>query len=602
MEALKKTALILKNTLFKDKYFVFLSVFFFIFLTLYRGRFGSIIIDCGREAYIPYAMADLGKVLFKDIVCIYGPVPYYLNALFVKLFGAALNTMYFIGALLSYIFLFGIYNLANRFLKAHLTFIYCLIILFVCILNPSISNYIFPYSYAIVYALVFAVFHLVFLFKFVDETALRNLDCKNLCISALFLALCLLSKLDFIPCALPFLLTMFKYRKNLALKNFGAILFSFSVPFFILLSILIFQKVSLQNLIFNFKMISNMAHSPSLKYFYTVCTGYFFDFKKTFMFVPQFLSLALIFIVSGFLGYFASGIKKTPFRFFVYSAIILISAGLFFHFELIRYIFLYMPLIVLGFLVLKFLKYIFFTCKKFKNPSAALSDNGIIIYSFILFSLLFSLKTLFGLFHELYGGFYLPFILLSFLIIISLIFKNYFAIVSEMLKTSGIIIIFIFIVQNFLIFFGVNAVSVNTPAGTIFTEKPFADSFNTAIKFLKNNLHEEDEILPLPEGLMLNFVFKNDYKFFNTSFTPLDFDAYGEDYLVHRLLLNKPRYIIWFLRSYEDYGKTFLCKDFGQEFCRVLNENYILKSLQNKDETTFLNPQTVRIFERKNND
>ena len=106
MENLKKIPSAIINALKSvDKYFIILSVFFFVFLILYWGRFGDPVIDCGREAYIPYAMTDLGKVLFKDIICIYGPVPYYLNALIVKFLGANLNTMYLIGAFLSYIFL-----------------------------------------------------------------------------------------------------------------------------------------------------------------------------------------------------------------------------------------------------------------------------------------------------------------------------------------------------------------------------------------------------------------------------------------------------------------------------------------------------------------
>lgn len=600
METLKKTISSLKNSCITDKKFIYLLLIFFVFLFIYWGRFGDFIVDCGREAYIPYAMADLNKVLFKDIICIYGPVPYYLNAVIVKLFGASLNTMYFIGVFLSCIFLFGLYDFAKCFLKEYLTFIYSLIILFVCILNPSISNYIFPYSYAIVYALVFAVFHLIFMFKFVTSAERSDSRApKYLCISAFFISLCLLSKLDFLPCILPLLLITFKYRKTLDFKAFIRVLISFLIPFFIVVFILIFQKVSLQNLIFNFKMISNMAHSPSLEYFYTVCTGYFFDFKKTFMFVPQFLSLSLILLIAGISGYFVSKINNNLFKIFAYFLIGFTTLALFFRFELVRYTFLYLPLLVFIFFILKC---IIFAFKKFKKPMLAVSGDDTIMYFFILFSILFSLKTLFGLFHELYGVFYLPFILLSFMISVVLIFKHHKIIIGHVFEKVGIIIIFLFSIQNFLLFFGEKTAPVKTPAGIIYTENFSANAYNRAFDFLQKSVKPDETILVLPEGLIYNFILKKESLFFNTSFTPLDFDAYGDKYLARELLLYKPKYIIWVLRSYEDYGKTFLCKDFGQKFCKVLYENYKLNPLYDEETSAFLNHRIVRIFERKDDE
>jgi len=600
MENLKKTVARLYSVFKKDKYFIFLSLSFFIFLALYWGKFGDPVIDCGREAYIPFAMADLGKVLFKDIICIYGPVPYYLNAFIVKLFGANFNTCYLIGVMLSYLFLFGIYNLAKRFLNANLACLYGFIILFVCVLNPSISNFIFPYSYAIVYSLVFAVFHLIFLFKFIDSVSFRAPDYKKLCVSALFLALCLLSKLDFIPCILPFLIILAVYRKVLSPRVFAKICLSFLIPFFAVILILIFQHVTFQNLIFNFKMISNMAHSPSLQYFYTVCTGYFFDFKKTFMFIPKFLLLSLIFIITGILGYFTFKIKNTFLKISTVFIISIFFAAVLFVLNLVRYIFLYLPLLILTFFIIKIF---IFGFKKFKTPETRFSCSDVEIYSFILFSILFSLKTLFGLFHELYGTFYLPFVLLSFLIIILIIIKNHKPLAIEAIKTISIVIIAVFALQNFLIFFTVKNTPLKTPSGVIYMEKPLAASMDNAIKYLKADLKENDTVLVLPEGLIINFILKKESPFYNTSFTPLDFDAYGEEYLIENLSNSVPKYLLIFKRNYNDYGKNFICEDFGQKFCEKIDEIYDKNDILNdKSVETPSDSYLIRIFERKDND
>lgn len=602
MENLKKIPSAIINVLKSvDKYFIILSVFFFVFLILYWGRFGDPVIDCGREAYIPYAMADLGKVLFKDIICIYGPVPYYLNALIVKFLGTNLNTMYLIGAFLSYIFLFGIYNLAKRFIGAGLAFIFSGIIIFCCILNTSISNYIFPYSYAIVYSLVFAAFHLVFMYKFIDiASSAGNAGCKNLCISAFFLSLCLLSKLDFLPCVIPFLIILFLYRKKLNCRAFAMILVSFLSSFLFVAIILLLQKVSLQNLIFNFKMISNMAHSPSLEYFYSVCTGYFFEFKKTFMFVKEFLLSSAILLLAGILGNFALKIKNNFLSICISFAICTFAAYIILVLNLLRYIFLYIPLLVSVFLVVKCIIYI---VKKYKNSSIKIPNNDIIKYSFILFSVLFSLKSLFGLFHELYGTFYLPFILLSFIIIILLVFRKNQPQAAGIFKIIGTTVIFLFIFQNFIVFNLAKNTPVKSKQGVIYTEKTIATSLNFAINFLEANLKKDETLLVLPEGLFVNFILKKDYPYYNTSFTPLDFDAYGEKYLTEHLLANQPNYIVFLSRSYQDYNKTFICTDFGVEFCNVVFENYTLKTQFGSNTFTKLQKEPlIQIFERKDDD
>lgn len=601
MEVLKKTGEILK----KSGYFGILSLIFFTALIFLWGRFGDPVIDCGREAYIPYAMADLGKVLFKDIVCIYGPVPYYLNAFIVKLFGPSLNTMQAIGALLSYIFVLGYFCLSKRFIGAPFAFGLTVLIIFSCILTPSISNFIFPYSYAIVCALVFAVFHLIFLFKFVDctasdtgENALKSGGKTSLYLSfsAFFLSLCLLSKFDFLPCVLPFLIILFLFRKSLKLRDCALSFLAFLIPFGAVFLIFLIQKVSIEDLTFNFKMISNMAYSPSLQYFYTVCTGYFFEFKKTFMFVPKFLVSSFFVILAGVLGYFADkkiGNKALYAGFFILSFVIL--GAFYLSFGLFRYIFLYLPLLVFLFFIASVAKFIL---KKAKDPSLSVFMAGIKIYTLILFSIFFSLKTLFGLFHELYGVYYLPFIALSFVIIIFILCPERFKTFAEAaFPWSAGFIIFLFILSNSIAFFGVKSVPVKTPAGTIYTTSPY---LNNVISFLKSDMKENDSVLVLPEGLFVNFALHKEHNFFNTSFTPLDFDAYSEDYLINKVSANAPKYLVIIKRDYSDYGKSFICEDFGQKFCAKINELYKNKNLINDEFASVSGHKPViAVFKRK---
>lgn len=571
---------VLKN----NRFLIFLTLIYIVFLIIFWGRFGDPVIDCGREAYIPYAMGFLDKILFKDIICIYGPVPYYLNAILLRFFGTSLNAVWAIGAILAYIFLFGYFKLAKRLMGALAAFCISLLILFCCIFSASISNFIFPYSFAIVYALVFAVFHMYSLVKFIDTK-----KSVYLYISAFLIALCVLSKLDFLPCIIVLPVLAFVYKKNISFKTALCTLFSFIAPFIALFIIFLIQKVSFSDLAFNFKMISNMAHSPSLQYFYNVCTGYFFKFNKTFMFVPRFIGVLAVSFFTVLSAAFVSKIKNNWLKYPLYSAIILVCAFVL-RICFFRYIFLYLPLLLLVFVIFKGAFFLFKNTKK-------LNDADICIYTILVFSLLFSLKSLFGLFHELYGTFYIPFILLSACMVLLSLFKKYDAFLNSGFLVFLLSVSLLFLFDNSVNFLGVKNFPVKTPAGTFYTTKSMADYFNRAIWFLEENLSPDDTFVLMPEGLLLNFVLKNNYPYFNTSFTPLDFDAYGENYLAEQFLANKPKYLLVLSRYYGDYGKSFMCQDFGGKLCNEIIEKYSFKIMITSNPPESFN--SIRIFERK---
>ena len=55
-----------------------ISIIFLVFLIcsyFLWGYFGSLLYDCGREAYLPQLILE-GKILFKDIFGMYNPLSY----------------------------------------------------------------------------------------------------------------------------------------------------------------------------------------------------------------------------------------------------------------------------------------------------------------------------------------------------------------------------------------------------------------------------------------------------------------------------------------------------------------------------------------------
>lgn len=111
------------------------------------GHWGDFQIDSGRELYVPAEIAK-GKMLFRDLWYMYGPLAPYLKALLFRIFGVQLTVLYAFGLALTIGFALVTFEIARRF---HLGFVGSMVpSLFFLIeaFYPFIRNFVFPYSYA----------------------------------------------------------------------------------------------------------------------------------------------------------------------------------------------------------------------------------------------------------------------------------------------------------------------------------------------------------------------------------------------------------------------------------------------------------------------
>ena len=138
------------KSIFENEKFplILLTVAFFALLALYWGHLGSPLIDCGREAYLPWAITK-GEVLYKDLLCIYAPLSYLINAFAYKSLGANLNSLWIFGAIFAYGILLAFYFIAREFLNKPLSTLLGLYLIVNCVFSFGIFNYVFPYAYAI---------------------------------------------------------------------------------------------------------------------------------------------------------------------------------------------------------------------------------------------------------------------------------------------------------------------------------------------------------------------------------------------------------------------------------------------------------------------
>jgi len=62
------------------------------------ATWGWLTADCGREMYVPAVLSE-GKVLYKDIWYLYGPLAPYFNSFLFRIFGVHLSVLYWAGSL-----------------------------------------------------------------------------------------------------------------------------------------------------------------------------------------------------------------------------------------------------------------------------------------------------------------------------------------------------------------------------------------------------------------------------------------------------------------------------------------------------------------------
>lgn len=111
------------------------------------GHWGDFQIDNGRELYIPAAILK-GKLLYRDLWYMYGPLAPYLKALLFRVFGVHLTVLYIFGLVLTIGTALLTFEIGRVFRLGPLTSAVPALFFLVEAFYPFIRNFIFPYSYA----------------------------------------------------------------------------------------------------------------------------------------------------------------------------------------------------------------------------------------------------------------------------------------------------------------------------------------------------------------------------------------------------------------------------------------------------------------------
>jgi hypothetical protein len=137
------------------------------------AHWGDIQVDCGREVYVPYQILR-GKLLYRDLWYPYGPLEPYVSALLLKLFGEHLSVLYFLGLALAIGCALVLFEV-GKMLAGRAVGLAAALALLLQGFQPSIFNYIFPYTYSASMGLLFALLCLVLTLRHVLGRPRHNL-------------------------------------------------------------------------------------------------------------------------------------------------------------------------------------------------------------------------------------------------------------------------------------------------------------------------------------------------------------------------------------------------------------------------------------------
>jgi|GEM_PF-6437714 len=271
-----------------DKSVILLLVLiFFAVLPFFYFKQGLLLIDTGREFYIPQQMLN-GGVLFKDIFNIYGALSYQINALLFLIFEQKLSVLYLAGIFNSLLIIITLYFLAREFFNKSISFLFSIFIMSALVFSVFLYNSNLTYCFAIVYALSSFLLSLLFLIKYT-----KNENAVYAYLSAFFAGISFAHKYEFI---FYFMLLPY-FMRSLGIKNMLKAFLCFAAAPAASYGMLLIQGLNFNDIKISAELICSLVSAPIVKkFFYGLSlTAYHNGIFSIFAVIPV-LNIILLFL------------------------------------------------------------------------------------------------------------------------------------------------------------------------------------------------------------------------------------------------------------------------------------------------------------------
>jgi len=186
---------------------LWIGAVYLLLIALSWKRWANPIVDCGREMYVPWQIAE-GKMLYRDLFFLYGPLVPYLHALLFKVFGIHLHVLYAVGLGLVAVQTTLVFVIARRVLEPAVAILAGVMFLIQFAIRPTLGNLVFPYSFNAAYASALNLAALWLVLRHREGRPGQPLSLAGVCVG-----LSLLSKPELGLAALAFLVCYLAFRR-----------------------------------------------------------------------------------------------------------------------------------------------------------------------------------------------------------------------------------------------------------------------------------------------------------------------------------------------------------------------------------------------------
>ena len=578
-----------KNQIFR----ITLIVLFVAFVVFSWGHWGHVTSDSFREAIIPESMID-GKILYRDILNLYPPFAYQVNALLFKIFGCNLNVLYVAGIACSATVLTVLYKLVTKYSSETTAFVTTLTVMELFTFRICIKNsaaWFFPYSYSFLYAFTFC-FVAICLYLLMKKSEDKN-NFSKMAVISLLIGFSVACKWDFLLIAL---LSLFEAVKNKSFKQFVAFLGLMLLPSLLSFGLYLIFGGTILDLQNQVKFLSDFSHSPSViafnKYFMpqSITPSVFHSLSVSlWLFAEQFAVILLYFwiVVSVFKKLSDKPVLKA------FSIVVLLLIG---------WIFIFQPFSVSQFQKaglndnIVFVPYLLavwaiaaFGYKFYKKQKFSECEKFCI--ELIIFGFLMTFRNFAEVKIAYIGNFTIVFYWTAFVFLLTEILPKYFEKLQNYKNIISLSLIgFCLTISSiyFLYFLPNMNFKINGTKGAFFTSFPYSQIINESIDYVNKNVPETNSVLVLEEGLIINWFTnrKTDLKYY--ALIPHMVDTLGEKNIIDNLSKNKPDYIMITNNPFPQVGEFGI--GYAKDITTYIFDNYDY-------EKSIVNPKFKNAFE-----
>lgn len=504
--------------------YLFLVLVFFITWAFHYKVMGPFMIDLGREYLVPKSMNE-GLLLYKDLACIYAPLGFQFNALMFKIFGTSLDTLWNCGICSALIYLFVLYNISKMFLSNKFSLVFCSFCIIVFMINSSLFNFIYPYSFSFTYGLTCSSISAFLILKYIREN-----NIKFLYLASIFTSLAIDFKAEFAMIALVIYLALI-INKNFKIKHYIALGFCFLIFPLISFAILYHQGLHLPEIKASYTYISAILSSKA-PIQYQTSTGMIFDLYKFKNGLLYLISTIVLFISCYFIYNYNFENKKL----LAYKLLFFTIALTFGYKMILQYP---KPLTLFLFAL---------SCISIKF----LWSRKDLLFLIILTTGLMTRNLFLSNSYCSYGVFYAPFILLATCCLIILYFDKKLAIKN--IEKFIIIMLSIFTLVHAVKMSIITNKTLNRLNVVPVIETPYAKIRNlndTGIliqnmaDYIIKNTPEDAKIVYIPEGEMMNVLTNRKPDMMLYSLHQMFIEGFGEAYIENRILNAGVDYIVY---------------------------------------------------------